>query len=157
MAAVWDSSPLEKCLFEKNSQAENCCFVWPLRVQTLRGSFQKTHFKGQQNLSVANFSLHVKRWAAHSKVDSVLFFCEKRGRKKKQTLSWGFAFIRVSLNSGKVKRRDRHSLSPSLHPSFISSSIHPCVRPLGATRCAPGPRAFAGCWQHVADRLCSLF
>ncbi len=140
MAAVWDSSPLEKCLFEKNSQAENCCFVWPPGVQTLRVSLQKTHFRGQRNLSVANFSLYVRLWTAHLKVDSTLFFCEKGRRKKKQTLSWGFAFIRVSLNLEKVRDRDRDSFYPSLNPSFISSSDHLSHRSLGqalgATRCS---------------------
>lgn len=163
MAAVWDSSPLEKCLFEKNSQAENCCFVWPPGVQTLRVSLQKTHFRGQRNLSVANFSLYVRRWAAHLKVDSILFFCEKGRWKKKQTLSWGFAFIRVSLNLEKVRDRDRDSFYPSLYPSFISSSW-PSIPSIPGS--GPGGHSlfsvlrgpvFSGCWQHVADRLCSLF
>lgn len=101
--------------------------------------------------------LPTRRWTVYCS------FAKTYGWKKKQSLSWGFAFIWVSSNLKKVRDRDMDCFYPCLHPSFISSSdhlSHPslCQAPGGHSLFSVlrGP-VFSGCWQHVADRLCSLF
>ena len=75
-AAVWDTSPLEKCLFEKNSQAENCSSVWPLWARKLWEPRCRKHIsRGSKVYFLSSFMCGAG--AVRAEVDNAGFLCKR--------------------------------------------------------------------------------
>lgn len=126
---------------------------------------KSTFRRGSKFLTLAHFFLSCEAvWCSLNGGQCIVLLQTGGWKKRKtKTLSWGFALICISLNIKKVKEKDMGPFHSSLYLSFISSSDHLSHPSLCQ---APGGHSpfsvlrglvFPGCWQHVADRLSSLF
>ena len=107
--------------------------------------FVGNRFQGAAKSVCGLFSLLCEGVSCPLEGGQCIVLLQKRmGERKKQSLSWGFAFIWVSLNLKKVRDRDMDCVYPCLHPSFIlcpSIPSLPVSGPRGplAVLCTPGP------------------
>lgn len=97
-------------------------------------------------------------WAVQTKVDNVSFLCKRTDERKNRHFHEVLLWFELAWESTGERLYPCTLLFIHLHLPCPSLPSFPASGPKGhwLLSMLRGP-VFSGCWQHVADRLCSLF